>query len=84
MKNLFLNLYADIHKVSIGEAKSEIKHSVVLRMRKVFDSKGYTRKECKEAVDNTIADHIDEIFNNGDLNLSGETFDFTNLLFCLK
>ena len=50
-------------------------------MRKVFDSKGYTRKECKEAVDNTISDHIDEIFNNGDLNLSGETFDFTNLLF---
>ena len=48
---------------------------------KVFDSKGYTYKECKEAVDNTIADHIDEIFNNGDLNLSGETFDFTNLLF---
>ena len=81
MKNLFLNLYADIHKVSIGEAKSEIKHRVALRMRKVFDSKGYTRKECKEAVDNTIAYHIDEIFNNGDLNLSSETFDFTNLLF---
>ena len=81
MKNLFLNLYADIHKVSIGEAKSEIKRRVALRMRKLFDSKGHTREECKEAVDNTIADHIDEIFNNGDLNLSGETFDFTNLLF---
>lgn len=81
MKNLFLNLYADIHKISLGESKGEIKHRVVMRMRKVFRSKGYTYKECKEAVDNTIDDHIDEIFNNGDLNISGETFDFTNLLF---
>lgn len=81
MKNLFLNLYADIHKVSIKKAKIEIKNHVAFRMQKVFKSKGYSYQECKEAVDNTIADHIDEIFNNGDLNLSGETFDFTNLLF---
>lgn len=81
MKNLFLNLYADINKISLGEAKGEIKHRVVMRMRKVFRSKGYTYQEGKEATDNILAYRIEGIFNNGDLNLSGETFDFTNLLF---
>ena len=84
MKNLFLNLYADIHKVSIKKAKVEIENHVASRMQKVFKDKGYSYQECKEAVDNTITNHIDEIFTYGDLNLSGETFDFTNLLYCLE
>ena len=80
MKNLFLNLYADNHQMSIEKAKVAIKTTVWSVIRMKLKILRYTDKEIKEAYDMFTTYKLQGVYDSGIVEVEGRIFEFNKLL----
>lgn len=80
MKNLFLNLYADNHQMSIEKAKVAIKTTVWSVIRMKLNILGYTEQEIKEAYVIFTSCKLQGVYDSGIVEVEGRIFEFSKLL----
>ncbi len=80
MTNLFLNLYADNHQMSIGKAKVAIKTTVWSVIRMKLNMLGYTEQEIKEAYVIFTYCKLQGVYDSGIVEVEGRIFEFSKLL----
>lgn len=80
MKNLFLNTFADVKGVTLGEAKERIAKMVWQVVKNVYCKQRYTSKELKDAYEIFQDVQLQQVFDTGYLEVEGKEFQFIKLL----
>lgn len=80
MKNLFLNTFADVKGVTLGEAKERIAKMVWQVVKNVYCKQRYTSKDLKDAYEIFQDVQLQQVFDTGYLEVEGKEFQFIKLL----
>lgn len=80
MNNLFLNTFADVKCITLGVAKQRIIKMVWDVCIKRFKSCGYTANELKEAYDNLCNCNMQNVYDNGVIEIEGHEYNFYKLI----
>ena len=80
MKNLFLNTFADVKGITLGEAKERIAKMVWQVVKNVYCKQRYTSKELKDAYEIFQDVQLQQVFDTGYLEVEGKEFQFIKLL----
>ena len=80
MKNLFLNTFADVKGVTLGEAKERIAKMVWQVVKNVYCKQKYTSKDLKDAYEIFQDVQLQQVFDTGYLEVEGKEFQFIKLL----